>query len=293
MAKPFGKTNDTTQTTPHDLLRGKYHSARSNLLLAMAFTVINVVIAFFDGSSYFLFSLFVPYFLVLTGLLITGKLPAELYTEDWADAEFLDSSALVVMVVIAAVILSLYLLCWIFSKKEKVGWLIFALVLVSIDTALMLLIQGVSVDTIIDIAFHAWVIISLINGIGAYRKLKKLPDEVVTVEAANVIEGTETEITEDTAEENTSRLRIADSDVKCNVLLTAEKDGLAITYRRVKRTNELIVNGNVYDEYEALIESSHILTAVVNHHTVEAGFDGVRSFISVDGERIAKKLRLR
>ena len=119
MANLFSKTSDDTPSTPHELLRGKYHTARGNLLLAMAFTVINIVIAFFDGSSYFLFSLFVPYFIVLTGLLLTGKLPAEMYTEEWADLEFLDSSALVVLTVIAAVILLLYFLCWLLSKKEK------------------------------------------------------------------------------------------------------------------------------------------------------------------------------
>lgn len=193
MAKLFEKTSDNTPSTPHELLQGKYHSARSNLLIALAFTVLNIVIAFFDGSSYFLFSLFVPYFLVLTGLLITGKLSDEWYAEGWEDLEFLDSSALVLMTVIAAVILCIYLLCWLLSKKEKVGWLIFGLVLVSIDTALMLLIQGIAVDSLIDIAFHVWVIISLASGIGAYNKLKKLPDEAVAEEDGDHIDVSETD----------------------------------------------------------------------------------------------------
>ena len=76
------------------------------------------------------------------------------------------------------------------------------------------------------------------------------------------------------------------------MLLEAEKDGFVITYRRVKKVNELVINNVVYDEYEAIIESAHNLCAVVSNRTIEAGYDGLRSYIKVDGEIIAKKLRL-
>ena len=50
----------------------------------------------------------------------------------------------------------------------------------------MFALMGFSVDSIIDILFHAWVIFSLISGIVSYNKLKKLPVEEMaeTVEAS-------------------------------------------------------------------------------------------------------------
>ena len=124
-----------------------------------------------------------------------------------------------------------------------------------------------------------------VNGIVAYFKLKKLPEEDPT----NQENG---EFSEESDPQNTPVLRMADLDAKCKVLLETEKDGFAITYRRVKKVNELVINNIVYDEYEAIIESPHTLCAVVSNRTIEAGYDGARSYIKVDGKIIAKKLRL-
>lgn len=44
-----------------------YMRSRSNLLLVVAFTLINVVFALLGQDSYFLFSATVPYFAVLVG----------------------------------------------------------------------------------------------------------------------------------------------------------------------------------------------------------------------------------
>ena len=88
-------------------------------------------------------------------------------------------------------------------------------------------------------------------------------------------------------------LRYADPDKKCRVFLEIQQDGLHICYRRVGRVNELVINGRVYDEYKALLEFSHALTARVGGHFVEAGFDGdQQSYILLDGVQIAEKTRL-
>lgn len=295
MGKIFGDVKETRPLTERESLQNRYTSARGNLIGAVVFTVINIALLFLDGSSYFLFSIFVPYFIALMGMMITGKMPEEFYGEDWVGYEFLDNSVLIVMLVIAVVILGIYLLSWIFSKKNRVGWLIFTLVIFCIDTLLMLFLQGVR-ESIVDIVFHGWVIVSLARGIGAYYKLKKLPEEEIIkskevtgkTEEAEEAEGT----VEETVVQNSTHLRMADLDAKAKILLQTEKDGLAITYRRVKRVNELVVNGIVYDEYEALVENAHNLAAVVGGRTVEAGFDGMRSYIKIDGEIIAKKVRL-
>lgn len=287
MGKLFGNAQNNAQLSPRETLQSKYNAARANLLWVLGFTLINIILAFIDSNTYFLFSLFIPYLLVLTGMLFTGRLTDGYLMEEFSDMEFLPDAALTIMVVIAAVIMLLYLLCWIFSKKNKVGWIIFALVLFGIDTALMLLLQGISGDTLIDTVFHAWVIISLASGISAHKKLKALPPEEEIVDTtAEVVE-------EGAVPENSPILRSGYLDEKCRVLLETEKDGLYITYRRVKKTNELVINNNVYDEYTALVEMPHTLTATYAGHKIEAGCDTAsRSFIKIDGEIVAKKLRL-
>ena len=88
-------------------------------------------------------------------------------------------------------------------------------------------------------------------------------------------------------------LRVADPNVRARVLLQTEAFGHSIVYRRAKRVNELIVDGNVYDEVETLIEYAHTLKAQVDGHLFEAEFDGkAHSYIKVDGQVVAKKLRL-
>lgn len=189
MGKTYDNVKGTNLLTEREKLQTKFNNARANLLAAVAFTVINIVLLFVDASSYFLFSIFVPYFITLMAMLVTGKLPAEFYAEDWAGYEFLDGSVFWVVLVIAIVIIGLYLLSWFLSKKNKVGWLVFALVIFCVDTLLMLFLQGMS-ESIMDIIFHVWVIVSLTSGIIAYNKLKKLPEEEI-VEIAEVDESVE------------------------------------------------------------------------------------------------------
>ena len=172
LAKP-----EPEQLTEREKLTNRYQSARHNILLVLVFTLINIVLLVTNSNTYFLFSAAIPYYIADLGMFLCGKYPAEYYLSEAPNMEFLDSSFLVVTLVIAAVILVLYLLSWILAKKPRVGWMIFALVLFILDTGAMLLISGISADMIMDIVFHGWVIVSLISGISAYFKLKQLPEE--------------------------------------------------------------------------------------------------------------------
>ena len=88
-------------------------------------------------------------------------------------------------------------------------------------------------------------------------------------------------------------LRRADPAIKQRVLLTKKIVGYEICYRRVKSTNELVINGLVYDEKKAVIEFEHTLSASLDGHLIEAGLDrDSYSFIAVDGEIIEQKKRL-
>lgn len=87
-------------------------------------------------------------------------------------------------------------------------------------------------------------------------------------------------------------LRRADTGVKHRVLLEATVDGYRICYRRVKSTNELVVNGVVYDEVKAALEFYHDLIVTLDGHRIHAGLDEDDfSYIIVDGIRVAEKKR--
>lgn len=281
MAKLLNNQNCTVPSK-RATLEGTYNTSVHNLLLVIAFSVINIVLLVANASTYFLFSAFIPYFITDCGMFFSGSYPAEYYY-DMGDFVFSNKSFLTVTVVIAAIILLLYFLCWFFAKKQKVGWLIAAAVLFGVDTLAMFALNGFSIDSILDVVFHIWVIWSLINGIITYYKLKKLPEEDLAEneEAPEVPSGEST------------MLRWADTEVKAKELLRADTPGYQIVYRRVKRTNELVINGKVYDEYVALMEFPHTLSAVVDGHTIEVQYDSsCHMYMYFDNALLAKKLRL-
>lgn len=88
-------------------------------------------------------------------------------------------------------------------------------------------------------------------------------------------------------------LRRANMGGKSRVLLEKTVGEYRICYRRVGSTNELIVNGVVYDEMKAVIEFEHDLSATVDGHEIHAGCDtDSHSYIVFDGKRVADKLRI-
>ena len=181
--------NQKTETnlTPRQVLENKYRNSSHNILLVLIFSVINIFFLVSNSNTYFLFSAYIPYVIADIGMMLTGSYPEEYYAAmELTDAVFLGKGFLWVVLAIVAVILVLYLLSWVFAKKNRVGWMIFALVLFALDTAFLLLDAGIAVDFIVDYVFHAWVILSLSMGISAGRKLKKLPPEpeVPAVETA-------------------------------------------------------------------------------------------------------------
>ena len=173
------QSQEAQPISQRQLLEGRYVSARRNILWVLLFTTINLILLVANSNSYFLFSAYIPYDIASWGMFLCGKFPAEYYAE-FPGFEPLDNLLLVIALVLAVVICVLYLLCWLFSDKKRVGWMITALVLFAMDTILMVL-GGIGLDSILDVVFHAWVIISLSMGTAAHFKLKKLPPEEETV----------------------------------------------------------------------------------------------------------------
>lgn len=169
------KNTKNQNMTEGQKLTSRYNSARHNILLVIAFTLINCVLCAAGSSSYFLFSAAIPYYLVTDGLYWTGKMPAEWYGADFqADP---DNSYLYICLAVSVVIVAFFALTWFLSKKYGYGWLVAALVLFVADTFAMFYFYGFSADMIMDFAFHAWVLVSLASGIIAAINLKKLPEE--------------------------------------------------------------------------------------------------------------------
>ncbi|MBQ8475060.1 MAG: hypothetical protein IJ499_05300 [Clostridia bacterium] len=194
MGNLFKRNNEAQTVSPKALYESKYVAARHNLLLVVAFTTINLILLVAKSYTYFLFSAFVPYFLTDLGMWLGGMYPPEAYMGEMEGVAVFGTSFFIATVVISVIIIAMYLLSWIFSKKNKSGWLVFSLVLFSIDTVCMFLLGGLSADSIIDVLFHVWVIWYLASGIIACNKLKKLPCDVIEAEGEEIAEETEEEI---------------------------------------------------------------------------------------------------
>ena len=55
MGKIFGDVKGKEQLTPREAILNRYDNSRANLLFAIVFTAVNMILVFCDSSSYFLF----------------------------------------------------------------------------------------------------------------------------------------------------------------------------------------------------------------------------------------------
>lgn len=176
MANPFKYRPTANNASPRQVYTQRYNASRNNLLFVIIFTLVNTVLLVTNSNLYFLFAAFFPYFIADLGMFFCGQYPAEAY-EGLEGMEFLDSSFLYVMLAISIIITLVYLLAWFMSSKNRVGWLVFALIFFTLDTLGMFVINGISLNSAFDILFHAYVIYYLAVGIKAHNELKKLPAE--------------------------------------------------------------------------------------------------------------------
>ena len=153
----------------------RYSAARMNLLLIIVFTVLNIITLMMD-SGQLVITAAIPYKIVQIGRTLCGFLPDEYYTKNEI-APLYDKGFIAVFIIIALLIVALYLLCWLFSKRRGADkWLSFALALMSADTMVALLF-GDGGTIIVDVLFHLLILVLLFSGIGAYKKLRTLPRE--------------------------------------------------------------------------------------------------------------------
>ena len=264
--------------SPREMQQQRYRTARANLGLMLALTVVNIVLLLTGSDSMLLFSATVPYFTsILAYTAVQYGLSANM-------------TLFVICVAVTVMSVLLYALCWALSKKH-VGWMIAALVLFSIDTAFMgyLYVAGQDTSGILDAVIHAWVIYYLVLGVISGKALKTMPSELSALfeQYGEPMEDGDEEIPP------SEGMYPADNTVKARVLAEADAAGHHIVYRRVKPVNELVIDGYVYATYESRIEYPHTLCANVNGTIIEAGMTPTpHSFITVNGETIVKKFRL-
>ena len=114
----FNKSNAVgMQMSQRQVLESRLANSRNNILLVVGLTVVNIILLVTNSNTYFLFSAYIPYLLADLGMLFCGLYPSEYYAD--ADMQFYSKGFFAAMLVIATVILVLYMLSWLFSKKQK------------------------------------------------------------------------------------------------------------------------------------------------------------------------------
>ena len=166
-----------TQRAPltRALATKNYTVARHNLLLVIILSAVNIVLYLAGSDTMMLFSATVPYYSVVFGWLYSDAFGIPAY--------------LVIGLCAAFVILALYFVCWLLSKKNG-GWMIAALVLFALDTVALIALYIIASDVsgILDALIHAWVLYYLIMGVYYGNKLKTLPEDPVPAEETPVEE---------------------------------------------------------------------------------------------------------
>ena len=262
----------------------RYHAGRSNLLLVVAFTAVNMVLALVGGNVYFLFSSYPPYLLTLFA--------QQFYylTGDLAIAAGLLAAAVVLVLV--------YLLCWGLSKRRR-GWMIVAAVLFAVDTA-MLLVDMVAIlqtSLLVDMAFHVWVLVVLIRAAACGRQALSTPEPVQAPgqeawESAGAGIGNTVFYDASMGTPDTPSQGLPRQDQKYRVLVRADWNGYHIEVRRSQGLTELVINGQLYGTWQGAVETAYEISARLDGHVFATCLTGRFQTIEVDGQVIARKMRL-
>lgn len=157
----------TVDKNSREYLERRMLTSRSNLIVVILFTVINLVLLVVEYDRYLLFSASVPYYLTVLGIVMDYQWGGETY--------------MITALVISAVILAVYLVAWLLSKKRP-GWLTFAAVFFTLDTVALVwfsitLLENPLANTL-DLIFHLLIVWQLFQGVRSAKKLRELPEEI-------------------------------------------------------------------------------------------------------------------
>lgn len=138
----------------------KFAKSRSNLLLVVALSTVNVILMLINSGIYFLFSAAFPIFSIELGQIISE--------------ESGNSAYYTIGIAVAFLAIAFYGTCYLLSKRYK-AFILVALVGFVIDTILLLWLSILEIDIsmIIDMIIHAWVIYYLAIGVRAWLGFRK------------------------------------------------------------------------------------------------------------------------
>lgn len=128
MALPQQNGNSNHKTSPQYQL-GLIATARGALLGTIILSTINLLMLALDTGRYFLFSISVPYYLTWFGKILDNG------TSDGSGS--LVGTYTIMAIVIGLLILTVYLITWLLSKKHRV-WLTVATALFVVDTVALI-----------------------------------------------------------------------------------------------------------------------------------------------------------
>jgi hypothetical protein len=143
-----------------------FEKSRNNLLLVIAFTVINLVLIYFDANVNFLFSATIPQFVFNVAKLVAENTDENIF--------------LIIGLIIAFLAVLSYFIFWLLARRTRVLILV-ALIFFCIDSLLLIYLvlnDEFNFSVLIEVAFHAWILYYLFTGVKAWSKLRGVSTEV-------------------------------------------------------------------------------------------------------------------
>ncbi len=260
----------------------RFETSRRQLLSLVAFTAINLVLVMIQADFYFIFTALIPVYALYIGKELTLEFGVAFYN--------------IFGYGIAVFLLLLYGVSWFFTKRYRT-FILIAFVLFLLDCLVMvyfILAYGFELSDAPNLLYHGWIIYTLTLSVIDWYKLRKVaPEDEELALTALVPPVAEVTTPLDSVEAEPSFEVRADVN-KGRTVIFAEYDGLQISIKRSPKRTELIIDGQVYDEFYGLLEGNYTLKAQVNNHLIEGKCNAIigMMYIYVDGALIKKKLRL-
>lgn len=152
-------------------LNSWYKAGRNSILLIIVFTLFCTSFLLGKKDVEFLFSSSLPFYVSFFGK------DSDVFDARFENIDFLatsESRMMFITWVVFVVVICLYFLAWLYSKKEGYGWLVFALVFYLFDTIVIVDNAGFTKWMLMDYLCHGLVLALLARGIYAGIELKKI-----------------------------------------------------------------------------------------------------------------------
>ena len=179
MGKFFKNNVNTVDKNSTEYAVQQYLYSRNNILWVLILSAINIACLFIGLDYYFLFSSTIAYFATIDLIILFG---------------------FSVGIAFCIGVLALYLLCWL-KAKTNTKWMITATVIFALDCFTLIfyiLMSGTIIPWLLDIVFHVFIMLSLINGVRRIKKYNEYINGEIVSEKNNDEISDNTDIIENT-----------------------------------------------------------------------------------------------